>query len=339
MMSAERFPVELEAPNIEPYRAGNTGLPYYTTFDSGRPGPHVLINALTHGNELCGAIAVDFLFRHEIRPLRGRLTLGFANVDAYRLFDPADPTHSRFVDEDLNRVWDAAALDGRQRSMELIRARAIRPLIDTVDLLLDIHSMQHRNPPLMLAGPWPKGRQLATALGHPEYVVCDAGHAAGRRLRDYGRFDDPAAPQNALLVECGQHWEHRSAVVAIESALRFLLHAGMIDRAPAAPVLSESLPPQKVVEVTEAVTIETGHFTFAADFKSMEVLPKAGTLIGRDGPREVVAPYDGCVLVMPSRRLRRGQTAVRLGRMVPGPDQAGPASARQEGDRIREHSS
>jgi predicted deacylase len=43
---------------------------YVTRFDSGVPGPHALITALVHGNELCGAIALDFLFRAGIRPLR-----------------------------------------------------------------------------------------------------------------------------------------------------------------------------------------------------------------------------------------------------------------------------
>jgi hypothetical protein len=46
------------------------------------------------------------------------------------------------------------------------------------------------------------------------------------------------------------------------------------------------------------------------------VLPEKGTLIGRDDGREVRTPYDNCVLIMPSRRLVRGQTAVRLGRFV-----------------------
>ena len=42
----------------------------------------------------------------------------------------------------------------------------------------------------------------------------------------------------------------------------------------------------------------------------------AGTLIGRDGDRPITTPYDNCMLIMPSRRLTRGQTAVRLGRIV-----------------------
>ena len=90
--------VELTPPDISDYEAGNTGISYYTTFDSGEPGPHILINAVTHGNELCGAITVDFLFRHNVRPTRGRLSLGFANHMAYQNFNPAAPTASRYID-------------------------------------------------------------------------------------------------------------------------------------------------------------------------------------------------------------------------------------------------
>lgn len=310
------YTVELEAPDLGSYRAGNTGVPYYTTFDSGTDGPHVLINALVHGNELCGAIAMDYLLRRRVRPTRGRLTLGFANVAAYLRFDPADPNATRYVDEDFNRVWDIATLEGDRTSVELERAREIRPLIDTVDYLLDIHSMQHRTVPLMMAGPLEKGRTLARAIGLPRHVIADAGHAAGRRLRDYAGFADPASPRNALLVECGQHWERAAPGIAIETSMRFLLHFGMIDRRAAEPHLSTDIPPPQVIEVTDAVTITTDRFRFAGDFVGMECLPKAGMTIGFDGDTAIVTPYDNCVLIMPTRRLAKGQTAVRLGRLI-----------------------
>ena len=60
-MTPNNYPVELRAPDIESYRKGNTGVEFVTTFDSGKPGPHVMINAVTHGNEICGAIALDAL--------------------------------------------------------------------------------------------------------------------------------------------------------------------------------------------------------------------------------------------------------------------------------------
>src|SRR3546814_17938143 len=67
--------------------------------------------------------------------------------------------------------------------------------------------MQRKQPAMMMAGPLAKGRELAKAVGLPAIVVTDSGHAAGQRMRDYEGFADPASPKNALLVECGQHWE------------------------------------------------------------------------------------------------------------------------------------
>ena len=54
----------------------------------------------------------------------------------------------------------------------------------------------------------------------------------------------------------------------------------------------------------------------AGPFVGLEVLEKKGSLIGHDGDQDIHTPYDNCVLIMPSRRLVRGQTAVRLGRFV-----------------------
>ncbi len=316
-MTETAYRIELKPPDITAYRSGNTGIDFVTTFDSGKDGPHVLVNALTHGNELCGAIALDFLFRHGVRPVRGRLTLCFANVAAYRCFDPARPGASRFVDEDFNRVWSPQVLEGPRNSVELIRARTLRPVYDTADLLLDLHSMQHATPPLVLCGVTERGRQLAQAVGVPEWIVSDSGHASGRRLLDYAGFADPAGSKTALLAECGQHWERDAASVAIETTLRFLLATGTVDPDFAAPHLKPEPPPeQKVIEITDAVTMKGSDLVYEADYVGMEIIGRKGTLIARDDSTEIRTPYDNCVLIMPSRRLRRGQTAVRLGRIV-----------------------
>ena len=49
---SDHHPIELIAPDISAYRAGNTGIDYVTTFDSGIAGPHVMVSAVTHGNGL-----------------------------------------------------------------------------------------------------------------------------------------------------------------------------------------------------------------------------------------------------------------------------------------------
>jgi predicted deacylase len=148
-------------------------------------------------------------------------TVTFANIEAYLAFDPADPFASRCVDEDFNRLWSSDVLDSPRQSRDLARARALRPVYDATDYLLDLHSMTDPCPPL----------ELAQAVGVPQHIVIDKGHAAGKRLRDYGPFDDPADPRNALLIECGQHWERAAPEVAKQAALRFLRHFGLVEAA------------------------------------------------------------------------------------------------------------
>jgi predicted deacylase len=305
--------IEIEPPDISPYRAGNRGLDYVTTFDSGTAGPHVLVNALTHGNEICGAIALDHLFRAGVRPARGKITFAFANVAAYRAFDRGNPHASRYVDEDFNRLWDKATLDGRRRSVELERARRLKAVYESADRLLDLHSMQYATAPLMLIGLAAKTEPFARAVGLPALMVRDKGHEAGPRLRDYGAFAAAEAPHVALLAECGQHWEKAAAEVAIETSWRFLAAAGVLREREAADILARPVPPPRLIEVTEAVTITSEDFRFTADYRGLEIIPAAGTVIARESGRDIRTPYDACVLIMPSRRLARGQTAVRLG--------------------------
>src|SRR5437868_6691967 len=105
--------------DLKAYREGNTGVDYVHRLNSGRPGPHVLVNALTHGNEFCGMVAATHLLDAGVRPKIGTLTVSFANVQAYESFDQADPFKSRLLVHNLNRIWSAQRLDGDEQSPEL----------------------------------------------------------------------------------------------------------------------------------------------------------------------------------------------------------------------------
>jgi predicted deacylase len=317
-MSLEAYPIEVTFPELSAHEASDSGIAYVHTFDSGVAGPHVMINALTHGNEVCGAIVVDALLRAKLRPRRGRLTLAFANVAAYLSFDASKPDAARFVDQDFNRVWTAKTLDDTSRvSSELERARTMRPVIDTVDLLLDLHSMHEKSKPLIVAGPLAKGIELSAKLGTPATVICDEGHPEGRRMRDYEGFGDAASPKNALLIECGQHWEASAVDVARDVTARFLTLSGVVDASDLPQEWFAPLPDEMlVVRVTEPVVAESLDFKFAGPYTGLEVFEKAGSVIGWSEGKAVVTPYDDCMLVMPSlRQLRPGVTVVRLGKI------------------------
>jgi predicted deacylase len=305
----DSVPIELQAPDIGPLREGNSGVDYVHVFDSGQPGP----------NEICGAIALRWLWDRQVRPLRGTLTLALANVEAYARFDTRDPHASRFVDEDLNRVWGDAQLLGARDSSELRRARQLRPFVDAADFLLDIHSMSEPCRPIMVCGTRDKNADFARQLGVPADLLIDTGHPAGLRMVERGGFGDAASPRRALLVECGQHWERAAQDVAIDTTLRFLVATGSID-APWARAHLCVTPPaqQRLVRVTEAVVARSMDFRFLVPPVGLGIVAKAGTPIAQDGDHVWRAPHDDTVLVMPSlAHLRPGNTQVRLGRYDP----------------------
>jgi len=299
------FPVFLEAPDISPFLHGNTGIPGFTTHDSGRPGPHTVLISLIHGNEIAGAIVLAEMLHDNFTPLRGKLTFGFANTAAYEKFDPENPVASRFVEEDLNRVWDDIQLFGVRRSLELDRAREMRPLIDVADIVLDLHSMLWPSEPLLLCGPAQAGRDLALAVASPAMVIADQGHAGGKRLIDYGRFTEAASTAACILVEAGQHWEPGAVRQMRATIAALLAHTGQA--APTAPP-----PAPRFAEVTHVVTAKTNRFTFTEHFRGGDIIPLHHTLIAHDGDETIHTPYDNCLLVMPSLRPSRGHTAVRL---------------------------
>lgn len=321
MAPSPHFEVRLAPPDLAPWLGGNIGVPGFTSLVGAAAGPHVVITALMHGNEFAGAVVLDRILRAGFVPLRGRLTLGFINLAAFSRFDPRNPTLSRFVDEDLNRVWDPAVLGGPRRSCELDRARVVLPVIAEADVVLDLHSMLWPSDPLVLCGPSRRGRELALAMGVPGLVVADKGHASGPRLIDYPRFSAPDAAGRAVLVEAGQHWDPDSVTVAHAAVAALLRHVGMADEDVCLP---PRLPPRlprpapRLAEVTDVVVAGSAAFAFAEPYRGGSVIARAGTVIATDEGAEIRTPHDDCLLVMPSLRPSRGHTAVRLARFLAG---------------------
>jgi len=320
------LPFELPVPDISAWRKGNTGVEGVWKFDSGVPGRHVMISALVHGNELCGAWALKGLLEAGLRPQRGQLTLAFCNLAAFDRFDPNNCDASRCVDEDLNRQWlpERIAQGG---TLERRRAAALQSFVAEAEWLLDLHSLHERAVPLLLTGVQPRNLALARVLRSPQYIVIDAGHKDGVRMRDFGRFGEPDVDPDtgksngsrSLLVECGFHGDLSSRTVAQDQTARFLQAAGTVDASVAEILLpgwhKPDAPCQWALEVTEPVVARSDKFRFADSYTGLEVIAKAGTVIGWNDGEPVQTPYDDCVLVMPSvRQAKAGVTVVRYAR-------------------------
>jgi predicted deacylase len=315
---------DLPCPDMSMWRQGNTGTEGVWHFDSGQPGRHVLISALIHGNELCGAWALKGLLEAGVRPAVGRLTLMLANLSAFERFDEANHDASRFVDEDMNRQWIDERI-AEPRTLERQRVAALVPWVQQADWVLDLHSMHERGASLLLTGVHPRNLQLARQLANPVHVVVDAGHKDGVRMRDYGRFglpDDQAPETRSLLIECGFHGDPASRDVARDLSTRFLEVSGVLSASALQAALpgwkQADAPQQWALEVTGPVVARSEKFRFTEPFTGLECISKAGTVIGDNDGEPVTTPFDDCVLVMPSvRQARAGVTVVRFARRRP----------------------
>jgi hypothetical protein len=200
-MSLSASDFELPPPDISAWRAGNTGTEGVWHFASGQPGRHVMISALVHGNEVCGAWALKGLLEAGVRPRRGSLTLALCNLEAFDSFDPADHDASRFVGRRPEPPMVPDRLDAGG-TRERRRAAALRPHVAQADWLLDLHSMHEPSAPLTLTGMQPRNLALARQLRSPEHIVIDAGHKDGVRMRDFGRFGAPDAERPPTRWRC-----------------------------------------------------------------------------------------------------------------------------------------
>ena len=312
-MSAPLPPFEVLPRDLSAYRAGNTGIDYVHRFESGRPGPHVMVNALTHGNEFCGMVAVCHLLDSGVRPKIGTLTLSFANVAAYETFDTGKPFDSRLITHNLNRIWSPAWLDGGEDSVELRRAREMRPAVAAADHILDIHSTsQDVGAVLGLSGVRAQrrgGARAAAAGGAPGHAGRPRlGHAAdpARRARAGRRRRAPRSSSNAASTS-----SRRAPTSRSRWRTNFLAHFGLIDR----PVPRAATPPRRF-ELLRTHVIQHESFAFARPVIGFETFAE-GELIATDGALEIRAPCDDCTIFMPARQAIVGREGVYLTKPIP----------------------
>ena len=303
--------IEVLPRDLSAYRQGNVGVDYVHRFESGVPGPHVLVNALTHGNEFCGMVAACHLLDTGVRPLRGTLTVSFANVAAYETFDPQRPFDSRQITHNFNRIWSEEWLDGDQDSVELRRARAMRPVVAAADHILDLHSTSQDVVPFWVYPDFERNARVASAMAAPSvHLVMPQGLGSGMPVIQHGLHGQANSTAGAALVaECGQHFKQSSADLAIEVTLDFLGHFGLIERPPRAPVAPRRF------ELLRTHVVAHADFRFTRPVIGFETFAQ-GELIAMDGDEPIHAPCDDCTLFMPTREPIVGREGVYLTRPI-----------------------
>lgn len=285
------------------------------TFDSGQPGPRLIVLGAVHGNETCGAKAgqrvLDELASGQLRIASGVLTLvPVTNRMAYE-------NKRREGDRNLNR--NLAPTDQPQDNEERI-ANDLCPLLAKHEVLLDLHSFHSPGQPFVMLGPLDNSgslepfshaaeeEALARCVGVSRAVdgwldtyatgAVRRGGAAryGVGTTEYMR----TVGGYGVTLECGQHEDPKAPEVAYRAIRNTLAHLGLVDEAPPAPVAK-----MQMLRLSAVVDREDPDDRFAREWTSFEPV-KAGDVIGwRANGAEVKAEQDGFI-VFPNAKALAG---------------------------------
>ena len=276
------------------------------------PRPHLGIVAAVHGNEPCGLVALSRIRRAveagELDLRAGTLVLIHGNPDA-----TAEGRRYTKGGVDLNRILDYHFVDGLPPSRwtpEHHRALALRPVLESLDAALDLHSTTAPTPPFAITSRLPSSRKLAEQLGLRHLTVGweAPGLVSDRVMIGFlARRDVPG-----VGVECGQHHHPEAGEVAYGTAVRFMVAHGVVDPPNATATTGRHSPPV-VVQVAEAIKKPSADFRFERELGGLQHL-RAGDLLGSDRNLEFRLKHDGYVL-MPNDGVPVGQDMLYLARI------------------------
>lgn len=305
---------ELQASLLEWGQHHWQGIPGVLRLDAPQPGPMLGIMAMTHGNEPAGLAALRHLLNahqlvHQLQ--KGTVFLILNNLAAAeRYFKEAQDLNQtgryRFIDRDMNRMPEALDLRevGPESDYELQRVRALLPIYEQLEAVLDLHSTTAESEPMLIE-----------VDPHQAPLYCPGVKVLIRHILPHlqGRALVELCPQaQGYVVECGSHENPTSQQIAIQATWRMLEQLEMV---PSQPVESQTL---ELYEIFYGLILPDETYRLVRLFEAFEFLPR-GTLLATGAGPEIYSSENAYV-IMPSKRLQPlhpGLDMLFLARKIP----------------------
>ena len=299
-------------------------------FQALEEGPALIVLGAVHGNEVCGTLAllklIEDLRSGQLKLLKGRVTLvPITNPLAYN-------RQQRNGDRNLNRNLTPTS---SPVDFEDHVANWLCPLLAEHDVLLDLHSFQKGNRPFALFGPPDNQtelqpfsqarpeRDLAFRLGVDRFLdgwLETYAEGVSRRVRTavekgrnlqglntdsrYGMGTTEwmrATGGYAVTLECGQHEEESAPATAYNAILRTLVHLGLVEGEPIAPVKAF-----QHLSLVQVVDKENAEDAFVQAWSSFDAVKKGQPIGVRADGSSVLAERDAWI-VFPNTAAQAGQ--------------------------------
>jgi predicted deacylase len=280
-------------------------------------GPRVIIMGATHGNEVCGTIAIRRVME-EIDS--GKLHIANGSVTFVPVVNPlAYAKGTRSGDRNLNR--DLFPKENPQDFEDRV-ANWLCPLLGQHDVLLDLHSFNARNgEPFCMVGPLnndgtlepfkhsEKERALARRRGVRRFVTgWMAAYGQGVQRRSRGNAAEletvlrygvgtteymRSTGGYALTLECGQHEDPQAPEVAYRAIMNTLAFLKIIDAPEPAPVPFDEMEALQMVVVHDKLDAAD---QFSRTWASFDPVSEGEQIGVRADGTPVVAEFSGRIL-------------------------------------------
>jgi succinylglutamate desuccinylase len=263
-----------------------------TKISSSIAGKTVVIMAGVHGNEKVGIQAFDILEK-ELKISSGTVYLIHANTIALE-------KGVRFVESNMNRCFSS---ENKGVTEEEKRAKEIMAILDTADVLLDIHAFNDVEGEAFVIT---NDRSLAMARILNVPIVStgwDSIHAGSSDgyMNIKGKI--------GICIECGPIAKADMFVpLALDSVYRILAECGLIS------YIYEKPRQQKHVVVSHSIRKMTDTFSFTRQFKNFEKIP-TGFVFAKDGEYTYTAENDECIIFLRPHAVIGGDAAI-IGKFI-----------------------
>lgn len=273
-----------------------------------KPGKHLLILGGVHGNEVCGQRALsalkDELDSGSLHIEKGTLTIvPYANPWACASF-------KRYMEKNLNRVI------GHHKNPEAYEERLgkqIAGLIDTADVLVDMHSISSHCPAPFVFNdfPSPENDKLCQVVGG-HFIVKNWHEMFSEHPEHDFNSTQLYAEKSGIpgcLIECGQHDDDSAIDVAARAARNAMKLYGLIPGEPVIPEFKGDIIARKAF-IKEA----EGRMT-STDWHHLKPVEK-GTVIAEYSTGEKLAVPDNGYLLLPAHHAGIGDEWFYFGQMA-----------------------
>lgn len=263
----------------------------YMVFDSHNEGPKSAIFVGVHGDEVCGIYAVQELLKNFSLD-KGSVIFVFGNPKAIE-------KGTRYVDFNLNRSFKEISeyTETVQRTYEFKRAQELKKYLETVDVLLDVHSSGSiSSEPFIICEE--NADDIVNAFSERFTKIVHGFDALQSGGTDYYMN---SIGKIGICIECGSHQDPNAKDLAKETIVRFLEIRGHFNK---------NIEHKKSIDKTRIQLInlyytQSDNFTLVKEFADFEMLPE-NFLFANDGGREMITP-EKCLILFARNKNQVGQ--------------------------------